>query len=467
MSLPAYAEYKDSGVEWLGDVPKHWTTLPIRYLATERNSIFIDGDWIESPDISSSGIKYITTGNIGEGFYKEQGSGFISEEKFKELMCTEVFSGDLLISRLNPPIGRACIIPDLNCRVVTSVDNVILRPNSKFRKEYLVYLFSSPQYFKHTGDLSRGATMQRISRGLLGNIRIIMPSEQEQTTIARFLDHETAKIDALIAEQQRLIELLKEKRQAVISHAVTKGLDPNAPMKDSGVAWLGDVPEHWGVMAISKVTEKITNGYVGPTRDILVSEGVPYVQATHIKKGKVNFDGAYYVDLNWSNNHKKSILKSGDVLIVQTGAGTGDVGLVSNKEEGFNCHALIILTPSSGLMYGEYLSSVLQSSYGYAVLFSLRTGGMHPHLNCGEVREMFVTVPPCHEQIEINSYILRVTASYDLLVSEALASVSLLKERRSALISAAVTGKIDVRGWQPPATAATTPQGQQQILFDD
>ena len=175
MKYPAYAEYKDFGVAWLDKAPSHWSSVPIKYMALEKESLFLDGDWIESKDISGDEIRYITTGNVGEGIYKEQGAGFISIEKFSQLNCTEVFSGDILISRLNSPIGRACVVPDLQSRIVTSVDNVIFRPDSKFFKKFLVYLFSSGDYFAHTANLARGATMQRISRGLLGNIRTVIP----------------------------------------------------------------------------------------------------------------------------------------------------------------------------------------------------------------------------------------------------------------------------------------------------
>src|SRR5690606_32052660 len=137
MSFPKYPAYKDSGVVWLGEVPEHWSSIPIKYMALERNSLFLDGDWIESKDISTDGIRYITTGNVGEGVYKEQGSGFISEETFHALGCTEVYGGDVLVSRLNNPIGRACMVPDLGGRVVTSVDNVIFRPDLKFYKKFI------------------------------------------------------------------------------------------------------------------------------------------------------------------------------------------------------------------------------------------------------------------------------------------------------------------------------------------
>lgn len=216
---------KDSGVEWLGEVPAHWERLPIKHTASGKDTLFLDGDWIESKDISGDEVRYITTGNVGIGRYKEQGSGYITESKFKELNCTEVFNGDILISRLNLPIGRACIVPNINSRIVTSVDNVIYRPNSAYNRNYLVYLFSSEPYFKHTSDLARGATMQRVSRSLLGNIRVVLPPFEEQLAIVKYLDRKTTHIDAIIAETNKSIELLKEKRSSLVTAAVTGKID--------------------------------------------------------------------------------------------------------------------------------------------------------------------------------------------------------------------------------------------------
>jgi type I restriction enzyme, S subunit len=225
-------------------------------------------------------------------------------------------------------------------------------------------------------------------------------------------------------------------------------------MKGSGVDWLGRVPEHWEVRKISSLSTKITNGYVGPTRDILVKTGVPYIQATHIKGGRINFDDEYFVTQEWSNSHAKSILEEEDVLIVQTGAGTGDVGIVSGNEIGFNCHALIIIAPDKELLRGTFLSAVLQSSYGQAKLASIQTGAMHPHLNCGEVKFVEFPLPPLAEQADIVSYIRGTADRFEVLITEAQRAIDLLQERRVGLISAAVTGKIDVRGLLPVETEA-------------
>lgn len=213
---------KDSGVEWIGMIPEHWEIT--RILETARRSItaFIDGDWIEIPDIVDEGIRYITSGNVGALKYKEQGASFISEETFEALHCTEVFPGDLLISRLNPPIGRTCIVPDLGTRIVTCVDNVIYRPNlNRFDKHFLVYLMNCQYYSDYVTNLGRGATMKRISRTQLAKIKIIVPPLIEQQAISTYLDEKCAKIDAIIENLNQQIEKHKLLKRAFINEVIT------------------------------------------------------------------------------------------------------------------------------------------------------------------------------------------------------------------------------------------------------
>lgn len=463
MSFPKYPAYKDSGVEWLSTVPDHWRPIPIKYTALQKGALFLDGDWIESKDISADGIRYITTGNVGEGIYKEQGAGFITEETFHHLGCTEVYEGDLLISRLNNPIGRACLVPDLGARIVTSVDNVIYRPDEKFHKSFLIYLFSSKEYFEHTGNLARGATMQRISRGLLGNIRIVIPPLVEQTQIAHFLDHETARIDALIEEQQRLIELLKEKRQAVISHAVTKGLDPSAPMKDSGVEWLGEVPAHWEVKRLKHLCADIKAGPFGSalTKDMYVGAGYKvYGQEQVIP---CDFDvGDYYIDEERFAFLRQYAVLPGDILISCVGT-FGKIAVVPEEIEAGIINPRLIRIRANDHASPQYLSTVLRSSVVFEQFSLLSRGGTMDVINIGTLSEIDLAVPPLREQVDILHYIEDQSRRFDGLMREAIDGVTLLQERRSALISAAVTGKVDLRGWQPP-TSALTPIREQETV---
>lgn len=446
-----YPAYKDSGVEWLGEVPEHWTNAPIKYMALEECSLFLDGDWIESKDLSDEGIRYITTGNIGEGIYKEQGAGYITEDKFKTLNCTEVFEGDILISRLNLPIGRACIVPNLESRIITSVDNVIFRPDSRYSKNYLVYLFSSEGYFKHTGNVARGTTMQRISRGLLGNIRVIVPPLSEQQKIAQFLDHETAKIDTLIEKQQRLIELLKEKRQAVISHAVTKGLNPNAPMKDSGVEWLGEVPEHWEISQI-KYLCYVNDGnhgeeYPKDSDYTVEQDGVPFIRGGNMSNFAITNNDMLYITKTKNNSMRKGRLAAGDILFMNRGE-IGKLALISEEYAGSNLNSQIAyLRCLNGKVNNKYLLYFLASDYILNLLLSMKMGSVLTQFPIGNLLEIRVPLPIISEQQKIANFLNLETIKFDTLIEKANSAIELMQERRTALISAAVTGKIDVREW--------------------
>ncbi|PUE22231.1 hypothetical protein B9Z43_03575 [Limnohabitans sp. MMS-10A-192] len=447
----AYSEYKNSGVEWLDTVPTHWSRVAIKYMALEEGTLFLDGDWIESKDISSEGIKYITTGNVGEGAYKEQGSGFISEEKFSALNCTEVFPGDVLISRLNSPIGRACVVPYLASRVVTSVDNVIFRPDQLYSKEYLVRLFSSPAYFEHTTNLARGATMQRISRGLLGNIRVVLPPKIEQQKIAAFLDHETAKIDALIEKQQRLIELLKEKRQAVISHAVTKGLNPNAPMKDSGVEWQGEVPAHWDLQPLKYLCSFSGGGT--PSKDNLSywSDGtIPWVSPKDMKSFWIN-DSQDKITQAAVQASSTNFVDAGSLLIVvRSGILQRTIPIAINTVPvtlNQDMKALSFISE----MNVEFAANFILGNIPPLLLEWSKEGATVESIEHEYLSSSVFPVPPYHEQLEINATIRKRMESFDALEQQASTGISLLQERRTALISAAVTGKIDVRDWQAAA----------------
>jgi type I restriction enzyme S subunit len=445
-----YPEYTDSGVEWIGEMPSHWAVCRIKNIATINPAK--SAVRALPPDTEVSFIPMEAIGEKGE------------LDATRTMVISEVIAGysyvadgDLMIAKITPCFenGKGAIASGLSNGIGFATTEIInIRPAEPEDSAFLFFLLSADPFRKLAeGSMYGAGGQKRVADSFVAEYHLAFPGKRERKEIATFLDHETAKIDSLIKKQQRLIELLKEKRQAVISHAVTKGLNPNAPMKDSGVEWLGEVPAHWEIRAISRLSTKITNGYVGPTRDILVDEGVPYVQATHIKKGKVNFDQAYFVKKSWSEVHSKSILKLGDVLIVQTGAGTGDTGLVTENEVGFNCHALIIVQPNQDVVSGEFLSMLLQSQYGYSVLYSIRTGGMHPHLNCGEVQFVRLPIPPHEEQRKILELIKIKTSSFDALIDSQNTAIELMQERRTALISAAVTGKIDVRDWQAAAAA--------------
>jgi len=434
MSFLRYESYRDSGVTWLGMVPNSWDVSRIRHLFEIKKRIS-GTDGYEVLSITQQGIKAKDI---------ESGDGQLSAD-YSKYQVVEV--GDFAMNHMDLLTGYVDISPKFG---VTSPDYRVFSVRNKdvcFDK-YFLYLFQAGyrnKIFYAFGQGSSQLGRWRFPTDEFNNFEFPLPPFGEQRAVVSFLDHEIAKIDALAAEQHRLTQLLSEKRQSVISALLTKGRNDAVPMKDSGIRWLGQVPAHWEVRKLSSLSTKITNGYVGPTRDILVEEGVRYLQSLHIKRNRIKFDEPYYVTETWSQEHKKSILEKGDVLIVQTGD-IGQVAVVPERFVGCNCHALIIVAPVRHVVSGEWLAWTLNADYGKHSLLSIQTGALHPHLNCGNVKDLYVPLPPLAEQNEIVAACEETTEKLDGLIAEAQAAITLLHERRTALIYAAVTGKIDVRG---------------------
>ncbi len=438
-----YPAYKDSGVEWLGEIPAHWEVKPIRALARPGYKTFTDGDWIESPFIRDEGIRLIQTGNVGVGGYREQGFRYIDEETFRAFRCSEVLPGDVLICRLADPVGRACLAPDLACRMITSVDVCILKPASDDHAAFVVHALTGSEYLAWLAGICRGGTRDRVSRSMLGAIRVQRPPLAEQSSIAAYLDRETARIDALVAKKERLIELLQAKRTALITRAVTKGLDPNVPMKDSGVEWLGEIPAHWEVKRLRHISPSLGVGVVVNPSNYVADEGLPFLYGSDIGEGQIHAAEARRISRQDSRRLPKSELRPGDLVMVRVGA-PGVTAVVPPDLDGANCASLLVIRRSHGLA-SSWLCYALNSRYVRSQIEVVQYGAAQEQFNVSHARNFVIALPPLREQDSIADYLDRETARIDALVSKVRDAIARLKELRTALISAAVTGKIDVR----------------------
>jgi type I restriction enzyme S subunit len=440
-----YPVYKDSGVEWLGEIPGHWEAVPIRALARPGFKTFTDGDWIESPFIREEGIRLIQTGNVGVGEYREQGFRFVDEETFRAFRCTEVLPGDVLICRLADPVGRACLAPDLSCRMITSVDVCILKTPPTIDAGFVVFALSGSSYLSWMSGICRGGTRDRVSRSMLGSIRIQKAPYDEQRAIAAFLDRETARIDALVAKKERLIELLQEKRTALITRGVTKGLDPDVPMKDSGVEWLGEIPAHWEVKRLWHLTpsdRRIMYGIVLPGPN--VEDGVPIVKGGDVSPERLRLDRLNRTTFEIESGYVRSRLRGGDLVYAIRGS-IGEVAIVPDELAGANLTqdaARVAYTPAT---HGPWLSHALKSAAVFAQLEAGALGATIRGVNIRDLKRASIPVPPQVEQEAIARFLERETARTDALVVKVRDAIDRLKELRTALISAVVTGKIDVR----------------------
>jgi len=440
VSFPRYPKYKDSGVEWLGEVPEHWVTQPLCSIADECSE----------SNVGLAGANLLSL-SYGEIVRKDAtANDGLLPESFETYQIVRL--GDIVLRLTDLQNDqrslRSALVSETG--IITSA-YLAIRPRN-IGSEYIAYLLRAYDRTKVFYSMG-GGLRQSMKFADLKRLPMLLPPKWEQDQIVAFLKSETAKLDALIAEQRRLVALLHDKRQATISDAVAGGMNPDSPTVPLHGKGLTRIPAHWEVRTLSSVTEKITNGYVGPTRDILVDDGIRYLQSLHIKQNQIRFDVPYYVTAEWSARHSKSILETGDVLVVQTGD-IGQSAVVTPDFTGCNCHALIVITPRVESLLGEWLAWYFTSAFGMYALLSVQTGALHPHLNCGKVKALVVPVPPLKEQREISTAIYRQVREVDTLAQEAECAVVLLEERRTALISAAVTGKIDVRNYATDAAEA-------------
>ena len=440
-----YSEYKDSGIEWLGEIPRGWTVSKIKFVAPyqvgwtppTKNDANFEGEnlWANISDLRER-IIYNTAKKISN--------------VAAEAASMDVTPAGSLMYSFKLSVGAVSFAGSdmYTNEAIASFLDVAELPLS-----YLYYVL--PKFVIENASTNiYGARI--LNQELISNAMMLAPSFREAEKIANFLDHETAKIDTLIEKQQQLIQLLKEKRQAVISHAVTKGLSsltggPSVKMRDSGVEWLGEVPEHWVFTRIKHVSN-IKYGIGEPPK--YTDDGVALVRATNIRSGKISEVGLVFVNPDDIPVKRIFWLEKGDIIVVRSGAGTGDSSIIPKQYSGCIAGFDMVVRPIT--CSAEFLGYALLSNYIRSNQMDLeKSRAAQPHLNAEELGSCFVFIPPLAEQILISKNIEAQLSKFDLLIDQVNSAAVLLQERRSALISAAVTGKIDVRSWVAPQTSPT------------
>jgi len=446
----AYAEYKDSGVEWLGEVPVQWNVCAIKYIV----SIPITDGPHETPNFFDSGVPFISAEAISTGRIDfEKIRAHISEEdneKYSKKYCPKKY--DIYMVKSGATTGITAIVEtDIKFNIWSPL--AVIRCSEYF-SPYFVLNFLRSLNFKEAIELNWSfGTQQNIGMGVIENLHIAKPSINEQQKIANFLGHETSKIDTLIEKQQQLIQLLKEKRQAVISHAVTKGLNPNVPMRDSGVEWLGEVPEHWDVKPLKCVCDLIDGdrSSVYPNENDLVDDGIPFVSSKNIVNYKLTKKNLNYITREKFGKLSRGKLIAGDLVITVRGT-IGHVGIFDPEiigcETGFINAQMMIIRPINGLT--DYLQLISESSLWQSQLNVAAYGSTIKQLSNEVLGNICIAIPSFDELLNFVQTLRLRCEKIEHLIFRAQTAIELMQERRTALISAAVTGKIDLRNWQAP-----------------
>jgi type I restriction enzyme S subunit len=442
MSFPKYPAYQQTGIEWLGSVPAHWKVIPLRTAARLESGHTPSRNhaeyWVDCT------VPWFSLADVWQ--IRELGRTVITEtaEKISELgiqnsAARRLPAGTVMLSR-TASVGFAAI---MGVEMATTQDFANWVCGPRLLPQYLLNVFRAM-----SGEFKRlmmGSTHNTIYMPDIAAFRIGLPPVAEQRAIADFLDRETAKIDALVAEQERLIDLLKEKRQAVISHAVTKGLNPDAPMKDSGIEWLGQVPAHWEVRRLKSLLSDIKTGPFGSalTKDMYTTEGYRVYGQEQVIPSDFSV-GDYFIRPDLFADLQQYAVEPGDVLVSCVGT-FGKVAVVPVGTQPGIINPRLIRLRCGPLVSSSYLALVLRSQVTFEQFSAVSRGGTMDTINAGTLSAISVALPPTAEQETILRYVVHFSEHSDALGAEAQRAIEVLQERRAALISAAVTGQIDVR----------------------
>lgn len=446
---PLYKELRQSRIEWMNGIPTHWKEGKIKH-----SYEVVLGKMLQTSSKNDDDelLPYLRAANIqpeGVDITDIRQMWFSPTERQR----LRLKRGDVLISE-GGDIGRSCIwneeLVEVYFQNAINRARALYGNSSRFLNYWMLFL-------KGRGFidiLCNKATIPHYTAEKVRDTEIAIPPLSEQSRISSFLDYETSRIDTLIEKQKSLIELLKEKRQAVISHAVTRGLNPDVPLKDSGVEWLGKVPEHWSISRFKFNVQFVTSGSRGWAQ-YFSDDGNLFLRITNLTRDTIgiNYDDIQFVSPPTGAEGERTRIEEGDILISIT-ADLGSVAYADSKASGAFVSQHVSLSRPWPSINSRWLSYAVKADSSKEQLHSSGYGGTKTQLSLNDVRNVAVAVPSPEEQERIVGHIDTQLDALMIIEGKARGLVELLQEKRSALISAAVTGKIDVRDWTPPDKVA-------------
>jgi type I restriction enzyme, S subunit len=440
MTLPKHSLYKESDVAWLGQIPTHWTLARIKDTTYLKGRVGWKG--LTSDEYLEEGYAYLVTGtDFASKFISWKECHFVSQNRYEDDPFIQLKNGDLLITK-DGTIGKLALVDGLDRQACLNSGIFLIRPLRSYTTAFMYWVLNSDAFRIFCDLSSLGSTIQHLYQNVFERFIFPVPNESEQRAIAEFLDCEISKIDALVSEQQRLMELLKEKRQAAIAHVVTKGLNSHAPMRESGIDWIGKAPEHWAITRLGYFA-RIENGST-PSRDTpeyWLNGVVPWLSSGEVNQYRV-VEAEQFISESALKQCSLRLLPIGTIIVGMIGQGkTRGMSASLQIEACINQNlAAVVLGPR---LLSDYVLYLFQSMYEYLREFG--RGGNQSALNCEILSALKIPVPPLNEQSLICAEVEMQLRQFDALEHEAKRSNMLLNERRATLISAAVTGQIDVR----------------------
>ena len=440
--MQRYEAYKDSGVEWIGEIPAGWKTSKVRYLARclngDRGENYPSGE-----DMVDEGIAFVTTESIHGLRVDFRKVKRITKERYETLGGVKLAIGDIVYC-LRGSVGLCSINFDEEAGTVAS-SLMVIRPID-CNASWLLYAQNSEIAKAQLNEVMNGTCAANLSAESVSRFILPLPPLPEQQFIADYLDAKTAEIDSIASQTERSIELLREYRKSVISEAVTKGLDPDAPMKDSGVEWIGEIPAGWSLVKLGVVATKIGSGKTPRGgANVYHDEGITFLRSQNIYDTGLRLDDVAYISEEVDEEMSATRVFKGDVLLNITGGSIGRC-CTYDLEAHANVNQHVCIIRPSGKALPKWIRYFWNSNPGRTTVDIHQSGANREGLNFEQIASARIPLPSVNEQTKIVLYIDAKTAEIDSLIADKQRQVQLLREYRKSLISEAVTGKFKVPG---------------------
>lgn len=440
MSYPRYLEYKESGIEWLGKIPAHWEIRKLRFICkliqTGKTPPTSEEKYYENVT-----IRWFSPSDFTEQLVLQRPTRFLSSLAVKDKMAPIFGKGSLMIVGIGATTGKVGLLEEpSSCN--QQITGLVFKPNILPR--FAGYFFKTQEEILNS--IAPSATLPILNNELIANLSLPFPPKTEQQKIVDYIEIEIKRLDKLIAAKERLLDLLAEKRRALITHAVTRGLNADVPMRDSGVEWLGEIPKHWKVLRLKFLVSKIGSGKTPlGGADTYVSKGIPLIRSQNVHFEGLSQDDLVFIDHDTDKQMTNSRTFNGDVLLNITGASIGRCCLVPKSiyQANVNQH-VCVMRPLFKILNNKFLKLFVESDVGQAQVFVGEQGISREGLTFEQIGNFVLSLPLLKEQEKIVAYIETQTKKLDLLKAATERTISLLKERRASLIAAAVTGQIAV-----------------------
>ena len=437
--MKQYKTYKDSGVEWIGDIPEHWKSQDLRY------SIDVLTDFTSNGSFASlaKNVNYLESGYSrlvrltdlrvdlnNEGIY-------VDENAHNFLKNSELFGGEMLIANVGAYAGLIKIMPNLEGKYTLAPNMFLLRTNQNLK--YLFYLLSSPSCAEQLKMMAVSSAQPKLNKDNIRRVKVVIPSPKEQTQIANYLNHKTEQLDSLIAKKEQLIQLLQEERTAMINQAVTKGLDPNVPMNDSGIEWLGEIPAHWEVRPLKN--------FVQCNSETLKDSTNPELEIEYIEIGDVDYEKGIQNTSTYlfskAPSRARRVVRHGDIIISTVRTYLKAITSIDSRLDGFVASTGFAVLKPIGIK-SSFLGCIAKTEGFIGEIISMSRGVSYPSITAQDLINIKIPFTNIKEQIEIAEFVNIENNRITEIINIAKNEIQLLKEYKIALISEVVTGKVDV-----------------------